>query len=62
MKEISQKVLDRTEELQIEMIDTITELKTKNPFTHCSYDDLVHVFTLMKIAEIQLKIEENERK
>lgn len=44
------------EKLQNEMHVVMNRIKNKSPFTQCSYDDLVHIFYLMKINELKEEI------
>ncbi len=54
--EITDELINRTEELQSEMHEVINSVKYKHPFTNCSYADMTQTYQLMKIAELEKKI------
>ena len=55
---ITNELLDRADELQEEMFDVIRQIENKHPFTKCSHDDLVHVFVLLKFAELEQQLKQ----
>ena len=54
--EVTMLLSELTNDLQEEMTEVMGKLKKTHPKTNCSYGELLHIYYMMKFAEMQLEI------